>query len=384
MTRYVRRRALLAISLYVTMTGAAHAQGTLGGQGFGYPPGQLSTRAIGQGGANAELDPLTPRNPGAVSLWGRAGLHLQYDPEIRNVDAGAGAERTLVARFPLLSVGTPLIDRLSASVSISALLDRTYTTSVTDEQLIDGEPMVSTSTVESGGGVNDVRLALAWAFRQSFRVGIAGHVATGENRVRLTTTFDRPGFAPVLQASEVSYTGTTVSAGFTWLPIEDLSVGASGRLEGSLRATRNDSTLATGRFPSRAGVSLVYGGIAGATLAAGANWEQWSALDPIGSAAVVTNDTREIDVGAEVDGPRFRGSIVSLRAGGRWRTLPFEAAGSAVREQGISGGFGIPLANVGGAPRAVVDLAVQRSARSGPSGIRETAWTMSFGLTIRP
>ena len=41
--------------------------------GFGYPPGQLSTRALGMGGALAEFDAQSVVNPQAVGAWGPAG-----------------------------------------------------------------------------------------------------------------------------------------------------------------------------------------------------------------------------------------------------------------------------------------------------------------------
>ena len=86
----------------------ASAQGSLSGLGFGYPTGQLSTRAMGLGGSTGELDPVTPRNPASLSSWGRSGLHLQYDPEYKRVSAFGGADRTLEARFPVQRAGTYL------------------------------------------------------------------------------------------------------------------------------------------------------------------------------------------------------------------------------------------------------------------------------------
>ena len=377
-------RAVLGAAAIAIGAARLDAQGTLSGQGFGYVPGQLSTRSLALGGAFAELDPRTPRNPASIAGWGPAGLHMQYDPEFRRLATATGEDRTVVARFPLMAIATNIGQRLTASAGISTLLDRTYTTSLASEQPVEGAPLATTTFYESTGGINDVRLALGWSFRPNLRAGIAGHVVAGENRVRLTTTFDRVGFAPVTETSEVSYSGATVSAGATWRPISPLSLGASGRLEGSLRANRNDSTLASARLPSRYGVSAAYTGIAGAMIVAGANWEQWSSVDPLGSVDVVARDTREIGVGAEVDGPRVRGNVMLLRGGARWRDLPFEAAGSAVRERTVGGGFGIPLATIGGVPRALLDFGAQRAARTGPTGFRESSWTLSFGLTVRP
>jgi hypothetical protein len=118
--------------------------------------------------------------------------------------------------------------------------------------------------------------------------------------------------------------------------------------------------------------------------AASGNWENWSALDALGTDAVRTRDTQELSAGGEFDGPQVLGNRISLRIGGRWRDLPFAAGDSWVNETAFGFGVGVPLANIGGLPRASFDLATQRASRSGVAGARETAWTLSVGLTVRP
>ena len=379
MTRWTL--ALIGIGASASVSGA---QSSLSGQGFGYPPGQLSTRALAIGGSNAELDPVSPRNPAAVSSWGAPGLHLQYDPEFRRVNVSDGSDRTMTARFPLISGATGLGNGFSVSASISTLLDRTWSSRSSETEVIDGSEVTTTTLFESAGGLNDVRLAVAWVIVPSFRIGVAGHAITGENRVTIRSTFSDANFTPLTQLTETSYSGTTVSGGFTWRPLTAWAVGGSARLEGSLRGRRVTGSETSARSPARAGLSVAYAGITGAAFTASGNWENWTSLDGLGSDAVITRDTYDYSVGAEVDGPRVRANVVSLRVGGRWRELPFAASGSTVRERAIGLGLGVPMANIGGFPRATLDLATQRAARSGPPGVRETAWTISVGLTVRP
>jgi hypothetical protein len=375
----------------------AGAQGSLGGQGFGYPTGQLSTRALGIGGSTGELDPVTPRNPASLSAWGRSGLHLQYDPEYKRVSASGGEDRTLEARFPLIAAGLQINRSFAAGISISTLLDRTFSTRSAETLNIGGTEVHSLTAYNSAGGLNDVRLGVAYTVSPTFRIGLAGHVVTGENRVAISTVFDRDGFLQLDRLSEVSYNGTAFSAGVTWLSRQDLAIGISGRLESSLRATRSDSTLRTGRLPSRAGLSVAYTGITGAVISAGADFEQWSSMDGLGSEDVFARDTREYGVGAEIEGPRVRGSVVALRGGYRWRTLPFGVSAAQfvtpapgepetfwLKENAWSLGAGIPLANTGGLSRAALDMAVQTASRTGTPGISERAWTFSVGLAVRP
>src|SRR5688500_8106791 len=97
----------------------AGAQGNLSTQGFGYPPGQLSTTAMSLGGATGELDPASALNPATAALWGASVLFMQYEPEIRTVTSSGASARTTTARFPMVGVSMPLGRRLTAQVSAS-------------------------------------------------------------------------------------------------------------------------------------------------------------------------------------------------------------------------------------------------------------------------
>jgi hypothetical protein len=87
--RGLRIAVVAAASMLVASS--AFAQGTLSTQGFGYPPGQLSTRALGTGGGLTEFDFDTPVNPAAIGLSGEPRLYLQYEPEFRKLSNGSAA-----------------------------------------------------------------------------------------------------------------------------------------------------------------------------------------------------------------------------------------------------------------------------------------------------
>ena len=61
-------------------------------------------------------------------------------------------------------------------------------------------------------------------------------------------------------------------------------------------------------------------------------------------------------------------------------TLPFQAAGKNVKENSFSGGVGTQFGN----GRVITDFAVVRALRSADIGATERAWTMSFGISVRP
>jgi len=89
-------------------TSRAAGQGTLGSQGFGYPPGQLSVYSRSLSGASAEMDALSPINPAALSLMRRGGIYLQSEQEHRSLDAGTQSSSTRSNRFPLFAAIVPV------------------------------------------------------------------------------------------------------------------------------------------------------------------------------------------------------------------------------------------------------------------------------------
>ncbi|MFL5479892.1 MAG: hypothetical protein ACJ79X_12820, partial [Gemmatimonadaceae bacterium] len=84
-------------------------------------------------------------------------------------------------------------------------------------------------------------------------------------------------------------------------------------------------------------------------------------------------------VGAEVSGPRLVQRIIALRAGVRFRSLPFSYNGEKVSESSIAAGLGVPLSR----DRAAFDFSVQRANRSA-ADIKERGFILSFGLRVSP
>jgi hypothetical protein len=362
---------------------AAQAQGNLSTQGFGYPPGQLSTRALGAGGSTAELDPVSPINPAAIINWGASSVFFQAAPEFRSLEANGRTQRSMTSRYPLTTGTLALSSSMYLSLSTSTLLDRTWGT--TEEGAIDlgGTPVSTLTSYSSQGAINDIRLAGAYAVYPWLRVGAGVHAITGRNLVSIVSTFsDSTAFSPLITSSVISYGGNTFSAGAEARIGRNVAVAASARAGGSMSAERNDSTLSSAAVPSKFGLAIGYMGARGSTIAVRASRDGWSSLSSLGgSEGFEAHDTWDLGAGADVPGPRFGRNVIQLRAGVRRRMLPFEAAGERVTENSVSFGSGTVFAN----GRVYGDLGVVRAARSVPSGnASEGAWTLSFGLSVRP
>lgn len=370
-----------ALFLCAVLAPAASAQGTLSTQGFGYPPGELSTRSATMGGASAPFDPISPVNPAALTSWGSTALYFQYSPEFRSVSAAGSTDHATLSRFPLVGAATRIGERATIGLSVATYLDRTWQTARTAfEHGSDGDSVQFTENFSVDGAINDVRLALAYQILPALRIGVGGHVFTGQNQLDISRTFADTAFASFSQNSTIGYTGTAISAGLEAEPIHGLWLAATGRLGGPVRSRNGNTTITEARMPNEYGGAAEFTGIGGIVIAARANRTEWSSLDKLGTSDVAATDGWDIGTGIEVNGPDIFGGSMPLRAGFRHRTLPFTVSGKEVTERTISGGFGIPVA--GG--RSRLDVALQHAARRAAVAATEHAWTFSVGILLRP
>ena len=378
------RRLLLALAALAAMPVLAHSQGTLSTQGFGYPTGGMSTRALGTGGAVTEFDPLSSTNPAALPSIGGGALYVQLEPEYRQLSVGAGSERARIARHPLAFVAVPLRSNLMGGVSVSNLLDRSFETNERRTQIIGNETLGTTNFFKSDGAIGDVRVALAWVPATWLRLGVAGHAITGDNRLRNVQQFDdSTRFATIEDTSTVTYVGTALSAGAAVFVRNALGLSASYRRGGSMSVKRADTTIGKANVPDRMSFSVAFIGIRGTTIAARTSKDTWSRMRGLGSPTLPISEEWDTSVGADILGPRFASRAIQVRAGARWRTLPFGLATSAVRERSASFGLGTLFAR----GRIALDVSGIRALRDPVNSavdLRETAWTVSAGLTVRP
>lgn len=373
--------------LTTLVASTAVAQGTLSTQGFGYPPGQFSTRALGTGGGLAQFDSDTPVNPAAIALSAEPRVFLQYEPEFRRFSAAGEKSNAVTSRFPVTAASIPFGRRGSFGLSASTFLDRSSATTTTRDLIVGDQATTVTETVRVLGAINDVRLAAGWASSAKFQLGLAGHVFTGQNRVFFNQTFpDSLNLNPVSQGTTLSFTGLAVSAGAIFRPGRSLALAVSGRKGGDISSRLRDTTLTEARVPDRFGAAISFDGITGASLSAQVSRETWSALNGLGSATTAAAvDAWEGGIGLEAAGPRIAERLVVFRAGARFRTLPYQAAESDVSELSFSGGIGAQFFR----NRAAFDMTVQHSSRSAgdssiPSDVKERAFILSFGLRVRP
>ncbi|HMS02123.1 MAG TPA: hypothetical protein PKE51_04075 [Gemmatimonadaceae bacterium] len=378
-TRAHTLRLLLGAGLLFGAASAS-AQGALSTQGFGYPPGGLSARALGTSGATGEFDLLSTLNPAAINDVGSGVVTVQGQPETRTLRVGDLSERSRIQRIPMVGAGLR-VRQLGFMISASTLLDRTFATQSEGTAIVDGRTVPTVDDLEARGAITELRFGAGWSWR-SLRLGAAAIAVTGDNTaVRARTFPDSLGFGSVLDTASSGYQGFGASLGVNWRPLDGLLLAGSWRVGGRLEGVRGDSVLSRASVPDRLGAGVLYDGLRGTVLAASIERVGWSAMNGLGSDASQARDATNWSVGAEFVGGSLRAFPVLWRVGYANRALPFSVGTAEVTERGLSAGLGLPIVGEQG----VVDVAVQRlQRRMTGDAAREDAWALTVGLTIRP
>jgi hypothetical protein len=379
-TRLSFAGALAVITAIPAVSNSAGAQGTLSTQGFGYPPGQISAGAAALGGGPAETDAASALNPAAMAAWGRPGVYFEYAPEFRSVSANGQSDNTTTSRFPLAAGAMMLGTRVTLGVSLSTLLDRTWETTRTGYKQLVLDSVPFTEDFRSAGAINDVKAGISVGVLRTLWLGVAADVFSGDNDLTITRSSSDTTVAVYNQTARMSYSGIGASAGIMWQPDQVLAIGISGRLGGRLTSYRNDTVLTRATAPDRAGAGIAFTGLPGVILAFRADWDGWKSMNGLGSAGLGVVNTWDYGGGAEFRGPSALGAPLALRIGYRRRGLPFLVDSAKIMESAYSGGVGVLLAQ----GRSRIDLTLVRSVRNGLPGVTEHAWTMEFGVMVRP
>ena len=361
---------------------AASAQGTISMLGFGYPVGSGSTRVNGTAGAFAEFDALTPSNPASLGGVMRTVIGVQAEPELRTLTFGGVSERNTLQRVPLLMLVLPAGRGVAIGLSGTSFLDRSYSTITTGNVLIDGNTVTTNDVNDVRGAIGDLRAAAGWRVNTRLRVGVAGHLFTGEHIVARERTFaDSLQFGTVLDSSRVTFFGTALSLGGEVAIGKGLAAMASFRKGNGLDSRIRDTVRTAANVPDRFGAGLRYDGIAGSVFAVSMEQVGWSKMSGLGSDQFTSNDAMNYRAGAEVSGPRLRGSALLIRAGFARNDLPFGIVMQRVRETRLSAGIGLPIAR----DDASLDLSIQRANRTLVGGTaKEAAWLLGIGIQVRP
>ena len=395
----------IVAAVLLAASSSANGQGALSLQGLGYPAGENSARSEGTGTSISDFDALSVTSPAAIAGVGAAAIYLQYSPEFRQVTTPGGSAKTTTARFPVVLGILPMGQSWALALSSSTFLDRSLETSRTSPQVIGAntDTVLVTERNKVLGAINDVRLALAWSKSPAFRIGFGGHVFSGSNRITLSRLYpDSAKYISNAQVGTISYAGLAASVGLDFHPSRAIGFAFSARKGGDLRAQSADTSIGKGKLPDHYSGSIVFEGLPGTVISARLAHDKWSSLSTLSSTGIQAFDGWDGGVGIEASGPRLMQRVITLRAGARFRTLPFglpngtssqtctpagfctnvqfQTGSARVSERSFAAGLGVPLTR----DRAALDVSFQRATRDAGTDVKERGFILSFGLRVSP
>ncbi|HJS48586.1 MAG TPA: hypothetical protein VJ773_11420 [Gemmatimonadales bacterium] len=380
----MRAAGLLLLALAPLPLAAQSSQ--FGVRGFGLPGRELSARAMGTGGGFALFDAESSRNPASIAALSTFTASFAGLQNWRTSTNPAGEATVKTNRFPQILAGGRLgRSNVWLAGSISNYTDRDFLLATRDTIAPRGLPVEVFDTVGSTGGLNDLRLAAAWALTPLLTVGAAVHAVTGSNRLIVRRGFSDSLFLPVRQSAELEFGTFGVSAGIWARPRPGLALALAARFDGSTDVNLDSSEVALAHVDLPATVSGGALWMATSRLAVGgqATWRSWgrsaAGIESLGGTGAV--NTLELAGGFELQRDASRVTRFPLRAGVHWTQLPFPLTpGGEPSEFGISVGTGTRFA----AERGGVDFALERVWRSEGEDHSESAWLLTVGISVRP
>jgi hypothetical protein len=384
----VRPRGLsLAVAAAAALGGAPRAaaqDSVFGIRGLGFLDRGVSANSAAMGGGLCLFDGASAVNPASLSVWhGTAGWAVGAG-SFHSFDSGSGSTTLTATRFPLIGFAGVIGPRLVLGATISDYLDRNWSVTQAEIDTLRGAQVAAQDVTKSVGGVSDIRIAMAYRMRRMV-LGVGLHVLSGSTQTSVNRQF--PGdsaYLPFTQQQVTSYRGVGISFGAFASPVSGVLAAASVRLNGQLRASSPDSVLHVG-MPVEANGGLSWTPMTGLLVAGTVGYSTWSSASSALQAAGKgrSRDVWSVGLGAEATFLRFAGKQLALRAGYRWRQLPFAvdtAAGApGLDEHAVTGGLGFDTA--GG--RATVDAGLDVGSRAA-GALTERFTTAYVGLTIRP
>jgi hypothetical protein len=377
------RRALVLLLLAFAPAPVMAQASQFGVRGLGMPGRPVSARAAGAGGAFAIFDPQSSLNPAAIG--GLAALTAGFDAlqDFRHVENPAGSASLRDTRFPHLDVAGPIGKRPGVvGLSFSNYTARDFTLASSDTLTIRDTPVPVSDTLQSRGGLSDLRAAGAYRLGNDWVLGGAFHVITGSTRLSSRRTFADSSYRPARQRSELSYAGIGFSLGMVRHFGEALSVAVTIRSDGNVKVDRDSARVARIDLPYTFGLGVRWRPQPKLDLAGQAVMRTWSGAnsDLIAQGGLGADNTLEVAVGGEYTPDLRRPGRRPLRFGLRYGTLPFPVTvGQQPHELGVSLGSGLRFAQ----DRAGIDLGLEHVWRSAGE-FSERSFLVNIGVTVRP
>jgi hypothetical protein len=371
--------------LAVLAAGPLAAQSSqFGVRGLGVPMRPISVRSTGSGGAFSLFDPESAFNPASIGVISYLSASFQTVQNWRRSESPAGNANARDNRYPGIFAAGPVSGtKLAISLSVSGYTDRNFVLASNDTLTLRGVPVEVFDTLNSQGGLSDLRAALAWRQSRAVQWGLGIHMITGSNRILSQRAFGDTAYVSAQERFTFSYLGFGVSGGVVARVGKYLTLGGMARVDSRLKVERDSAAFGNTKLPMTlsGGARLQLGD---RTLVSGsATYRNWSRAndDLISQGGVGSVNTTEFAGGIEYLPDPKRPTKHPIRLGFRHATLPFPLrTGDNPSETGVSVGTSFRFV----ADRAGLDLALQRIWRTAGAGFKERATLLTIGVSVRP
>lgn len=375
------RVSLSAIVLALALPAGLSAQNSIFGvRGIGFPSREVSARSRALGGAFAMFDALSPLNPASAIEAGTLTGGVTSLTESRSYDVGSSSASGLhETRFPLVSLVGPAGSLpIGLRVTGGTYAERSYDVETTDTLMLRGAPVGVDDHISSKGAVADIAGAVAWRLGSHFVIGGGIHAITGSAQLNVSRVFSDSTYRAYVLNGQESFRGVGVDGGILVTVAPGFQLAASARTNGRMNVRVDSVPSGSVALPRSVAGGILLAPRPALRWVATAQWQSWSRAAPD-----ITNgsafDTWSVGTGIELGSPESGKSKVPLRFGFRYATLPFSPTAEQPHEYSVSLGTGLVFAGGLG----TLDATVERVKRSG-AGVSESAWELTFGMSVRP
>jgi hypothetical protein len=389
-----------AAALLVAFAAPASAQSLFATRGLGVPAPPVDARAAALGGVGLGLIGFHTSlvNPAEVAGVTRRGVSAAFQPVWGNVDVQGAEDGLNATRFPLVRILYPFGQRTVGSIAFGSYLDQSWAVTTQSETVIGEQTVGVTDLLRSTGGIAQLRVGAAYSVSPTFSVGVAAGLLTGNSERSAFRSFSGDTTGTVRNFEERlrwNYLAPLGSVGVRWDLAGRLRVSASAMVGGDLDATAQGGDAEDREYGApmelAAGASARLSSVLIAN--AGAAWSRYPALDreapgSVAAPATTSTETVRIGGGVEYQGVRSGVRTYPIRLGARYATLPYALGDESEASEWAAGlGVGLRLGDPGN-PAALVDMALERGARTGldsvrvPGGVSEQLWRFTFSLSL--
>ncbi len=370
----------LLLALVMIVPSPVSGQSVLGSSGLGLriEPLDAVQRALGGVGVAARTPTILPGNAIASLDILAPTVAFTVQPHWGTYEVDSEQGDFSATRFPVLGFAYPLGTNGVVTVTAGSRFDQNWSVESQDSVDVGGQRVGLTDTFLSDGAVATIQVG--WARRWSTTLAMG--TTLGVNRGGLTRTFTRsfettvdsvPLVSPVegfTSTGRWHHSGPLASLNLAWDPSSVLQVGATVAWSGRIKLNPAEGTDGMSRgvsAPIEFKVSTT--AVLSPTLAvnAGAATSNWTDLGEPGLDAASGGRVTTFGAGVEWEVTNFWAGGFPLRAGFRRSQLPFRFLNNKVKENTVSFGFSVIMAQALGLPLAALDLAVEVGSRDAGS-----------------